>query len=106
MRDDQISGPSWLDSESYDIVAKVPTGTTKEQVNAMLRNLLVERFNLTFHHETKDLSVYELIAGKNGSKLKEADLNVPPPAVALTAKIGRQGRFSQPPPSGRFMFAG
>src|SRR5712691_10581033 len=28
----QLSGPAWLDTERYDIVAKVPAGATKEQV--------------------------------------------------------------------------
>jgi uncharacterized protein (TIGR03435 family) len=31
----QVSGPSWLDTERYDIVAKVPAGATKEHVNVM-----------------------------------------------------------------------
>jgi uncharacterized protein (TIGR03435 family) len=72
----QVSGPGWLDQERYDILAKVPSGTTKEQFNAMLRNLLAERFNLTSHHETRELAVYELLVGKNGLKMKEADLNI------------------------------
>src|SRR6516165_11144822 len=52
----QISGgPTWLDSERFDIVAKIPAGATKEQVNVMLQNLLAERFKLTLHRETKEL---------------------------------------------------
>ena len=40
----QISGgPNWLDSDRFDIVAKIPAGATKEQVNVMLQNLLAER---------------------------------------------------------------
>jgi uncharacterized protein (TIGR03435 family) len=74
----QISCPDWLDSIRVEIVAKVPPGATKEQLNAMLQTLLVERFNLTFHHETKEMSVYELSVGSSGSKLKDAD-HTPPP---------------------------
>src|SRR6516165_5345412 len=40
----QINAPDWLATERYDIVAKVPGGATKEQVNVMWRNLLKERF--------------------------------------------------------------
>jgi uncharacterized protein (TIGR03435 family) len=47
----QISGPSWLGTEMYDIAAKVPPGTTKEQAKVMLQNLLAERFHLA-HHES------------------------------------------------------
>jgi uncharacterized protein (TIGR03435 family) len=81
LMDYQISGPNWLDSTRVDILAKVPPGATKEQLNGMLQNLLVERFNLTFHHEAKVMAVYELTAGENRPKLEEADLNVPPPPV-------------------------
>lgn len=68
----QISGPSWLDSERYDIAAKIPKGATKEQFMLMLQNLLAERFKLTLHREKKDLPMYALVVGKNGPKMKES----------------------------------
>src|SRR5580700_8623396 len=40
----QITGPAWLDNERYDIVATIPKDAPKEQIPAMLQNLLVERF--------------------------------------------------------------
>jgi uncharacterized protein (TIGR03435 family) len=71
----QITGPaaltSWLDTERYDIAAKVPPGTTQEQARTMWQNLLAERFALVVHHEPKEFAVEELVIGKNGSKLKE-----------------------------------
>src|SRR5579863_1599432 len=36
----QVSGPAWLDTERYDVIAKVPQGATKEQVAVMWQNLL------------------------------------------------------------------
>jgi uncharacterized protein (TIGR03435 family) len=68
----QINGPNWLDGERFDIVAKIPQGATKEQFQQMLQNLLAERFNLTLHHETKELPMYALVVGKGGPKLKES----------------------------------
>jgi len=68
----QISGPSWLDSERYDIVAKLPRGATKAEFMVMLQNLLAERFKLTLHREKKDLLMYALVVGKNGPKVKES----------------------------------
>jgi uncharacterized protein (TIGR03435 family) len=38
----------------------------------MLQNLLAERFKLTLHRETKEISGYALQVGKNGPKLKES----------------------------------
>jgi uncharacterized protein (TIGR03435 family) len=72
----QISGPSWLGNERYDIVAKVPPGTTKEQFRLMLQNLLAERFKMSLHHESKELPMYGLVVAKSGLKMKES---APPP---------------------------
>lgn len=72
MKDYQISGPDWLVTERYDIIAKIPEGTTKDQSNFMLRSLLKERFNLMYHSESRDLAVYELVVAKNGWKLNAA----------------------------------
>jgi uncharacterized protein (TIGR03435 family) len=74
-----ITAPDWLATERYDIVAKVPEGATKNQVNVMWQNLLKERFGLVLHHESKELPVDELTVAKGGSKLKEtADPNAEP----------------------------
>jgi uncharacterized protein (TIGR03435 family) len=74
----QISGPSWLDSERFDIQATMPPETTKEQMAIMLQNLLADRFKLTIHRETKELPMYTMVVGKGGPKMKESV--VPPPA--------------------------
>ena len=68
----QLTGPSWLDTERFDITAKVPEGATKEQFRLMQQDLLAERFKLTLHHEKKEMPLYELVIGKNGPKLKES----------------------------------
>jgi len=77
----QIAGPAWLDTERYDIIAKVPSGTTKEQLGLMWQNLLTERFRLTLHHDPKEFQVEQLTIAPSGSKLKETaqDLTIPLP---------------------------
>jgi uncharacterized protein (TIGR03435 family) len=67
----QISGPPWLADAKFDILAKGPEGTTREQLPEMMRALLAERFKLQVHHETKEFSVFVLSVGKNGPKLTE-----------------------------------
>src|SRR5579864_8599913 len=42
VKPDQVTGPGWLDTERFDIVAKIPAGATKAQVNQMLQNLLAD----------------------------------------------------------------
>jgi uncharacterized protein (TIGR03435 family) len=78
----QLTGPGWMDSERYEIVAKVPAGVTKEQVRLMMRSLLAERFHLVIHHEQKEMPIYDLTVAKGGSKLKEW---VEPPPLAAAA---------------------
>jgi uncharacterized protein (TIGR03435 family) len=51
---------------SFDIAAKVPAGATKEQFERMQQKLLEERLKLTFHHERKEMPVYELTVGEKG----------------------------------------
>jgi uncharacterized protein (TIGR03435 family) len=87
----QVSGPDWLDSERFDIVAKVPEAATKEQVSIMLQNLLADRFKAVVHRETKELPIYALVVGSKGPKLKDAA-----PPAAQPAEGGRGD--AMPPP--------
>jgi uncharacterized protein (TIGR03435 family) len=68
----QVSGPSWMDSQRFDVIAKVPAGATKEDARIMLQNLLAERFKLKLHKGSKEAAIYELVVAKGGLKLKEA----------------------------------
>ncbi len=65
-------GPGWIESDRYDIEAKTgrPEKITPEELRPLMQNLLVERFHLKFHRETRELSVYVLAAAKGGAKLK------------------------------------
>ena len=68
----QVSGPSWMDNQRFDIVAKVPDGASKEDARVMLQNLLADRFQLKLHKGSKEAAYYELVGAKAGFKLKEA----------------------------------
>jgi uncharacterized protein (TIGR03435 family) len=71
----QIVGPSWLDAKPpafFDVEATMPPDTTNEQLDKMLQNLLVERFGLVLHRETRELRVYSLLVAKGGPKMKES----------------------------------
>src|ERR1039458_3808989 len=97
----QVEGPAWLDTDGYDIVAKVPAGTTKEDFNLMLQSLLAERFKVAVHRETKSMQVYALSIGKGGPKVKEVDaatLEAAKAAAAAAPAPGRGGPLPLPPP--------
>ena len=72
VRSYQVSGPSWIDTERYDVNAKIPDGVKPEQVPAMLRTLLEERFKLQTHRETRELPVYEMVQAKGGPKMEKS----------------------------------
>jgi hypothetical protein len=103
----QVSGPEWMTTERFNILAKMPEGANKDQVPAMLKALLGERFKLAVHKENREHPVYALVAGKNGPKL-EAAAPTPesqaspdnPPAAKSGINIGTPDgtvRFSRAP---------
>ncbi len=66
----QITGPDWMATTRFDIVAKMPDGSTKEDAPQMLQSLLEERFKLTAHRTSAEHPILALVAGKGGPKLK------------------------------------
>lgn len=73
VQDSQIvSGPTWLDTDRYDIEAKTgsPEKISPDQLGPLMQKLLIERFSLKFHHETREMRVLALVAAKGGAKLK------------------------------------
>ena len=58
--------------DMYDITATMPSETTRQEFQLMLQNLLVERFQIRFHHETRTYPGYELVVAPGGTKLKES----------------------------------
>jgi uncharacterized protein (TIGR03435 family) len=74
-----ISGPDWIGSERYDIVAKAAGPVPVIQLKRMLQTLLNDRFKLVLHHEMKEFPVSLLVLGKTGPKnLQPAAASGPP----------------------------
>jgi uncharacterized protein (TIGR03435 family) len=66
----QITGPTFLDSERYDIEGRIAPGASKDQVAVMVQNLLAKRFNLKLHRASKELPQFTMILARAGPKLK------------------------------------
>lgn len=68
-------GPSWIATDFWDFVGKLPPGIPSEQeplyrrTEQMLRTFLAETFQLKTHFEQREQPVYELVAAKSGPKL-------------------------------------
>jgi uncharacterized protein (TIGR03435 family) len=73
----QISSAQATDKDSWDIIANVPAGATKEEFRVMLQHLLGERLGLRYHVESKIFPAYELVVAKSGLRLKDGELPAP-----------------------------
>ena len=78
----QFPGRTSLTDNTYEILAKIPTGATAEEFSAMLQNLLKDRFGLTWHFQEKKMKGYHLVIAKDGPKLKESTGAPPPPPIS------------------------
>jgi uncharacterized protein (TIGR03435 family) len=65
-------GPSWLEWDRFEIVAKAPPATSKADQRLMLQALLKERFNLVTHEGSAPMPAYVMKAQAGKVKLKEA----------------------------------
>jgi uncharacterized protein (TIGR03435 family) len=81
----QVVGADWLATERFDVNAKLPEGSTVDQIPGMIQSLLAERFGLKFHREPKEMPVYALVRGK--PPLKLTDSRVDPEALAPTGAV-------------------
>ena len=94
-----VGGPAWLMSDGYDVVAKVEGNPTPVvpgtgQVDAQhlaMQKLLIDRFKLKFHKESREMDVFALVmakpGGAQGPKLTRAKFD----CAAAAAEARRTG---------------
>ncbi len=87
----QISGPDWIGQQRFDISAKLPDGSSAQQIPDMLQSLLGERFQLKIHHETKEMPAYAIVLGKSALKLKELPPDAEPAAPNAPVNVAGSG---------------
>jgi uncharacterized protein (TIGR03435 family) len=104
LRPFQVIGPAWMSSvldSSYELEAITPPGTTRQQVLLMLQYLLIHRFHLKYHFETRNVSGYDLIVATGGPKLQESiHAGDPEPATGPTGEKDKDGFPVLPPGHG------
>ena len=66
---------AWMTSDHFDIVATTPGGANDEQRRTMMQEMLRTRFAVAVHKESKEVSGFALVVGKNGSKLKAPSMD-------------------------------
>ncbi len=66
-------GPSWFESDRYDIEARVDGSYSVDDLHTMMKNLLADRFGLKFHIESREGNVYALTVDPGGIRMKPND---------------------------------
>jgi uncharacterized protein (TIGR03435 family) len=85
-----VNAPDWYDKDRYDIAA-VPEQEgvpSPVQLRGMIKKLLADRFQLTFHHDKREMSAYVLTVSKDGHKLKPTQLQGPLPGIGIRPGTG------------------
>lgn len=107
-----IGGPEWLDTDKFDIVAVTPAATQPTQpaqMRQMIQRLLVERFKLRAHWETRELPVY-LLSNERPEGKPASGLTPATDAQCEAARAGGPGPMPEPgkppqlPPCGAIGF--
>ncbi len=84
-RRDEVNVPEWANTVRLDVTATVPPGTTTEQFNLMLQNLLAARFHMTYHKISQEFPSYNLTVANGGPKLTPADGGPGGPSTSVRA---------------------
>ena len=96
LRDYQLSGgPSWMASDRFTITAKAETNAPRDQLMTMVRAVLVDRFQMKYHVEKKEMQAYVLTTAekewKPTARMKLVDCTAgrgaPTPAAPLPVRI-------------------
>ncbi|HKE23185.1 MAG TPA: TIGR03435 family protein [Bryobacteraceae bacterium] len=82
---ERLSGiPPWAQDERYDIEAKAPEGAVpvglpdsefRARMRIMLQGLLANRFKAKVRKDTKEITVYAIMVGKDGPKMKQSEID-------------------------------
>jgi uncharacterized protein (TIGR03435 family) len=100
LKDYEISGPEWIKvDERYDVIAKAAGPATDAEMRQMLQTLLLDRFQMKVHRETRDLPAYVLLPGKGEAKVKVAKPDAEPSIAG-----GPSGASFLSQPISRFTF--
>jgi uncharacterized protein (TIGR03435 family) len=85
----RVIAPDWARTQRYSVMAKIPSGTTKEMLPLMLQNLLADRFKLKAHWDMREESGYALTIAKGGPKLKQSAAD-----ARRSSSMSAAGRFT------------
>ncbi len=91
-------GPTWLDSDEWDIAGKADHPRELNDLHEMFRNMLADEFRLKLRKDVKEGPVYALTVDKSGLKMKlnkapwnfEAPVKPGPGGVTIGKRVSIQ----------------
>ena len=93
-----IGGPGWMDTDRFDVEATAGASVSYDQIRAMTRTLLEDRFGLKTHTETRELPIYMLSLAKRDTKLGDQIKHSGAECLPMTPPAGAPP--PPPPPPG------
>ena len=82
LQDYEIAGPDWIKGdERYDVNAHASGPASDEDMRVMLQALLLERFQMKVHRETREMEAYVLMPGKGAARVKDSAADSEPRLV-------------------------
>ena len=92
---DIVGAPAWMDAETYDLTAQAGRDVPKDQMEAMLRAMLADKFKLLVHYEMQERPVYALVLARPdrrlGPDIKKSDLDCD--AIQAARRAGSKEPF-------------
>jgi uncharacterized protein (TIGR03435 family) len=92
-----IGGPTWIDTDRFDIVATLEGNPPQDDVRAMVRALLADRFKLVTRQETRELPAYALVVARSDARLGPRMRSAGVDCVAIQ-EARRRGEAPPPEP--------
>jgi uncharacterized protein (TIGR03435 family) len=86
-----VNAPAWFGTDNFDIdgVPDTPGRPNSKQLKQLIQSVLADRFQLTFHHDQKELAVYAITIAKGGPRLTESIHKPTDPSGFLYRKFGQ-----------------
>jgi len=101
LEDSQVEGgPGWIGADRFDIEARAAATATPDDVRAMLRALMKDRFSLESHIESKETSIFAMIASRSDGKLGAGLRRAGTACAPITPPPGAPAPPPPPPASG------
>jgi len=84
----QVIAPEWMATQRFEIAGNLPVGSTRQQLPQMIQALLIDRFQLKVHKESREFPVYALTVSRGGLKITGTPVDPTAPQPPATEVNG------------------